>query len=58
MLSTLLLIKFEEICNFWSMLRVNMLGTNVLALKRIKRILVMPAVLVKAEVPDKQGFCE
>jgi hypothetical protein len=56
MRSTLLLKQFEETCNVWSLLRVNLLGTNVLALKRIKRILVMPVVLVKAEVPDKQGF--
>jgi hypothetical protein len=54
MRSTLLVIQFEETCNFWPLLRVNLLGTNVLVLKRIKRILVMPAV--KAEVPHKQGF--
>jgi hypothetical protein len=54
MRSTLLLIHFEETRNFWPLLRVNLLGTNVLALKRIKWILVMPAV--KFEVPGKQGF--
>jgi len=51
--SALLMIQFEETCSFWPLLKVNLLVTNVLALKRIKRILVMPAV--KAEVPDKQG---
>jgi len=48
------MIQFEETCSFWPLLKVNLLGTNVFALKRIKRIVVMPAV--KAKIPDKQGF--